>query len=220
MKPFDLILRLFTHIALVPMLLSLSFAACSMAPKKIVDWPAKEGAVINTETGEPIEGAYVIGHWRGSTFGKTVCFHAEGTRSDSEGRFVFPAWRNEDRFNQTSHQYDTTRAYKRGYREDGGKTYRISMVPFIGSREERLEYLRALAGGCHHAGASNRNLYSFYEAIYLEAKSLAVLPAEVKALNSLQYAVASSAVARDDEMDMDIEEFRRLRESYIREYLQ
>jgi hypothetical protein len=176
--------------------------------------------VINTETGEPIEDAYIIGHWIGSTFGQRVCFHAEGARSDSEGRFGFSAWRNEGKFYTTLSQYDTTRAYKPGFTEDGGKTYRIRMVPFAGTREERLEYLRRLAGNCIHGGASNRNMYSYNEAIYREAKSLAVSPAEKIELQILQYSLASSAVARDDEMNMSGEDFPKLREDYIREHLQ
>ena len=62
------------------------------------------GVVVDTDTGEPLAGAYVIGRWRGYVSSHSVCFHAEGTRTDTQGRFVLPAWRNTGPYNNTSHQ--------------------------------------------------------------------------------------------------------------------
>lgn len=163
-----------------------------------VEWPAVEGAVVDEATSEPIAGAIVIGNWSGTGgYSQTVCFHSESARSDNQGRFTLPAWRRP--FRKLSNQQVIVVAYKKGYSlAPGWNRKRILMLPFTGTREERLKDLSDLAANtCSHAGSSKRNLYAFFKAIYLEAKELSVAQKDMENLNYFRYWAAQQAIAQD-----------------------
>jgi hypothetical protein len=194
---------------------------CLLCPKAIEDWPAQQGVVVDADTGEPLAGAYVIGRWRGYVSSHSVCFHAEGTRTDSQGRFVFPAWRNTGPYNTTRYLQYVPGSYQRGYKETSGRVERMQMKRFTGSREERLQYLHRLATGsaCSaQARASNRNLFPFYEAIYREAKELSKTPEEIKDLEWFRYVAASMAIATDTPVTNSTEYEERIN-SYLKDHL-
>jgi len=136
----------------------LAAGCCLLCPKPIEDWPAEGGLVVDADTGEPLAGAYVTGRWEGHAYGESVCFHAESMRTDSDGRFVFPAWHNTGPYNTTHYQQFTDRAYLPGYKDVGGYTYRLEMKRFTGTREERLQHLQDRLPGawCSEAGATER----------------------------------------------------------------
>ncbi len=92
----------------------LGAGCCLLCPKPIEDWPAEGGLVVDADTGAPIPGAYVIGRWKGYVSSQSVCFHAEGRRTDTEGRFELPAWRNTGPFTNTSYQQYSPRCYLGG----------------------------------------------------------------------------------------------------------
>jgi hypothetical protein len=193
---------------------------CLLCPKAIEDWPAEQGMVVDADSGEPLAGAYVIGRWRGYVSSHSVCFYAEGTRTDSEGRFVLPAWRNTGPYNNTRYQQYVPRSYQRGYEETSGRVERMQMKRFTGSREERLKYLEGLMRGsaCDAAGASQRNMLAYYEAIYQEAKEISETPEELKGLEWFQYLVAHVAIS--DKPISSGNEYDALIRSYIKDYLQ
>ena len=192
--------------------------------RSTVEWPGVEGTVVNAETGEPISDAIVIANWYGTGgWSQTTCFHSESARSDNEGRFTLPAWRNEGRFNKLANQYSSARAYKKGYGPDpaGWVNERILMVPFTGTREERLKYLRRLASSsaCDSvAGASLRNLLPLYEAIYQEAKELSNTPEELKDLEWFRYMAADMAIASDTLISSHVEHEAKIN-SYLKDHL-
>ena len=72
----------------------------------------------------------------------------------------------------------------------------MQMKRFTGSREERLQYLEGLMRGsaCGAAGASERNMLPYYEAIYREVKDLSNSPEGQKGIEWFQYMVATIAV--------------------------
>jgi hypothetical protein len=177
----------------------LAAGCCLLCPKPIEDWPAEGGLVVDADTGEPLAGAYVTGRWEGHSRGQSSCFHAESTRTDSEGRFAFPAWRNTGPYNTTHYQQFTDGAYLPGYEDVGGYTYRLKMKRFTGTREERLKYLQDRLPGawCGEAGASERNLLPYFEAIYREARELAQSDAD-PALNYIQFSYEWLALGYDE----------------------
>jgi len=182
---------------------------CLMCPKAVEEWPAEQGVVVDKDTGEPIEGVYVIGHWEGYVGGHNVCFHAEGTRTDAQGRFVFPAWRNTGPYNTTRYQQYAPRPYVRGYKDVGGHITRMEMVRFTGTREERLAYLWKMAGStCNQAGSSKRNLFPFFEAIYLEAKELSKTQEELEKLDKYRYWAAQQAIGVDGDETGSVSEYK------------
>ena len=193
---------------------------CLLCPKAIEDWPAQQGMVVDADTGEPLAGAYVIGRWRGYVSSQSVCFHAEGTRTDSQGRFVLPAWRNTGPYNNTSHQQYYSQAYLPGYEDVGGRTDRLKMKRFTGTREERLQSLERMMSGaaCDAAEASQRNMLPYYEAIYEEAKELSNTPEGPKGLGWFQYMVA--AVAVSDKTSSSWTEYKAMINAYIKDHLQ
>jgi hypothetical protein len=185
---------------LLILVLCLAAASCALGPKKIYDWPQQEGVVIDKETGEPIAGVWVTGRWRGRVMGDTVCFHADATQTDAQGRFVFPAWRNrEGNFESSYDQNFVTNVYKQGYQAVGGHIFRWEMVPFVGSREERLNDLEksVIGSSCMQAGISGKNLYPYYEAVYMEAKSTSHLPEDAERLDWFRKFAATVATSSD-----------------------
>jgi hypothetical protein len=199
------------------------FAAgcCLLCPKAIEDWPAQKGVVVDTDTGEPLAGAYVIGRWRGYVSSHSVCFHAEGTRTDSQGRFVLPAWRNTGPYNNTSHQQYYSQAYFPGYEDVGGRTDRLELKRFTGTREERLQSLTRVATGsaCDpQAGVSVRNLFPLYEAIYQEAKEMSETPEELKELEWFRYIAVDMAIASDTLISSPVEHKAKIN-SYLKDHL-
>lgn len=81
---------------------------------------AGSDVVVDTASGRPIEGVYVIATWAGATFqgvqsGHT-CFKVEVTKTDAAGVFHLPTWSG----NVNPLVFDRRRFfffYKRGYRE-------------------------------------------------------------------------------------------------------
>jgi hypothetical protein len=194
---------------------------CLFCPKAIEDWPAQQGVVVDADTGEPLAGAYVIGRWRGYVSSHSVCFHAEGTRTDSQGRFVLPAWRNTGPYNTTRYQEFSDYSYLPGYESAGGSNERKRLRRFTGTREERLQYLMRVATGsaCDaQAGVSVRNLFPLYEAIYREAKELSETPEELKDLEWFRYMAADMAIASDTLISSPVTH-EALIKSYLKDHL-
>jgi hypothetical protein len=193
---------------------------CLLCPKAIEDWPAQQGVVVDADTGEPLAGAYVIGRWRGYVSSQSVCFHAEGTRTDSQGRFVLPAWRNTGPYNNTRYQEFSDYSYLPGYESAGGSNERMRLRRFAGTREERLQSLERMMRGstCLAAEASERNMLPYYEAIYREVEDLSNSPEGQKGIEWFQYMVARIAVS--DKPFSSGTEHEAMIKAYIKDHLQ
>jgi hypothetical protein len=168
---------------LIALLLMLSvapvFMACARAAT--LSSPALEGKVIEQQTQEPIAGVLVVVLWRGTIgtigHGSTVCHHVETATTDAQGNYRIPAWQKPSPYGDIAHRHPEPTAYKPGFvflRSDKATIY---IKPFIGSRGERLEYLKRTEQSyrpCQSPEAGERNLLPLYRALYAEANSVAV----------------------------------------------
>lgn len=175
--------------------LYLCIVGCSSPRIKI--WPAFEGVVIDAKTKEPLADVYVIERWDANMFHGTACVHVESTQTDANGRFSIPPWRNDSGHNSV-YQWSPF-IHKAGYRSVSTHVSRQEMVPFEGSREEYLAHLKHMlrSSGCDGAGASKRNLYPLYEALYYEAKEHSVKKSEKQELDWFRRMAARMGTATD-----------------------
>jgi hypothetical protein len=167
----------------------LPLAACSSSGS----WSGGvvKGRVLEYRTNKPIPGAIVVVQWEGNASAvvdsQTVCIYVDSTVSDDQGRYKFDAWRKPATFSGVSDIRPEVTAYKAGYGERHrpyvvveGKTY---LVQFIGTHQERLEYLRSFRR--MECGAEENDapkLIPLYKAIYEEARGLAVTKEEQRLL--------------------------------------
>lgn len=145
------------------------------------------GQVLDKETKEPVADAFVVVLWNGQAsslvHSQLVCIHAESARSDSQGNFRVKGWIRLANIMLVSDIEPSIRAYKVGYGEDSRAKKMLYLAPFTGNREARFEFLKRMVSGtsCDSAaGESRKNLFPILEALYREADSLAVTPAERK----------------------------------------
>jgi len=79
-----------------------------------------DGQVLDYDSGQPIEGAIIVGLWKGNLFqiveSKSVCVHAESTVSDANGRYHIDGWAGPS---FALGVYLETSAYKAGYQRVG-----------------------------------------------------------------------------------------------------
>ncbi|MEN8131744.1 MAG: carboxypeptidase-like regulatory domain-containing protein [Pseudomonadota bacterium] len=165
---------------LISLLCLLLIGGCDSAEVK--EWQTKNGQVIDEMTGQGIADAIVVARWKGTAeYSKTVCFHVESATTDKEGHFEIPAWRNETGWRHTEHQHVAITVYKVGY-EDSDKTYKKKSYkegiyyqkPFVGSADERLEYLMRNSSSirCGESGVSEIKLLALEKRIFREAKDI------------------------------------------------
>jgi hypothetical protein len=175
-----------------------------------------EGQVFEAGTHKPIAGTIVIVRWHGTysiPFADTrsSCYHVETATTDAQGHFKTPAWTEKSKGFLFSGDYWVINMYKSGYQEYWPPSFINSdeyhknvrfMEPFKGTREERFEKLQKIAqsSNCNSASNSGQNLYPYYEALYLEAKSLAMSADEHKKLQWFREVAASYAVTGKGDM--------------------
>lgn len=170
-------INLKSPLLLLSLLLGLSaFAAC--ATTFTLSSEPIEGVVREEGTDKPVPEAIVVVRWQGHLgYTGTVCYHAETTTTNAEGKYRIPAWSKPSPYGNISDRTWLSWAHKPGYQYARvQRTKRIDILqPFIGGREERLKYLRRANGAtsCGSAGESEKNLYPLRKAIYEEAKQIA-----------------------------------------------
>ena len=136
-----------------------------------------EGKVIDKSTGKPVGGVIVVVAWQGTSgspaHSQTQCFHVESTVTDENGQYTIPRWFSTPSVMTDIKTYITL--YKIGYQEAEWFSEDIKLlVPFTGTREERLAYLFSIldSTGCG-SRKSYKNLFLLYNALYQEANSIA-----------------------------------------------
>lgn len=187
------------------------------------------GQVLDADTREPIPDVHVIINWEGGEFAlvdtQTVCVYADGTLTDENGKYRFLPWIKSDGFPVGpvgSHIY----VYKPGYeearlrRKQKDDPYLLKHVEE--SRKARFEYLSHIPQrtSCHEGGESQKNLFPLYEAVYYEAKVLAVPGEEKKKLEWFREVAASAAISDDNENDMTLTEYNNLINEFLKDNLQ
>ena len=151
--------------------------------------------------------------------------YADGTLTDENGTYRFPPWIKPDGFPVgpvRSHIY----VYKPGY-EEARLRRKPKDDPYLlkhvqESRKARFEYLSHIPQrtSCHGGGESQKNLFPLYEAVYYEAKVLAVSGEEKKKLEWFREVAASAAISDDNENDMTLTEYNNLINEYLKDNLQ
>ncbi len=173
------------------------------------DWEAIQGDVLDAQTNEPIEDAWVIYHWKGNSTAlvasAVVCYHVESAQTDSNGRFVIPAW-NES-WENSRHIYLTDKSrwykviFKPGYREssrtskeDSYRQHRYYLEQYEAkTREEELDYLQdiirhSICGPRHERKST---LFGFYQTVYRHAVQIGDPEKNKEMLEWIKYELAS-----------------------------
>lgn len=179
--------------AMLLMLAVLPLAACALSGE------AMRGRVLEEGTNKPIPGAIVVVRWEGrvSSFvdSQGVCYHVETATTDEQGNYQTRPWR-QPRDYMISFDHIGVDAYKPGY----GFPSKLSRVkgieylaPFNGTREERLKFLVQMSDStqCDEAGESNMKRLAMEQAIYGEAKSIAITPEDQKSVEILLFGLES-----------------------------
>lgn len=175
-----------TFLALCVILAAL-LASCGILGKK---WGGINGRVLHEIHDDPMEGAIVLGLWKGEVpgnKGKWVCYHVESTTADAKGYFEIPNWREPNSYKHLKNRTIHIVAYKDSYRtseltseivsKKNYTYYLANMLPAEDEeeeRKERLKYLQNLIGksSCDLQGKSRVNLKPMYDAIVVEAEDI------------------------------------------------
>lgn len=159
--------------------LILLMQGCSPLP--IREWPGLEGRVLDAQTEEPIEGAFVVARWIGyGGYSQSQCFHVEVAETDEQGRYRIAPWRNDQDSAILSNQRQSIeRVHAEGYRESQITRERESYRQGVyylekdeGDAEDRLKYLRNAVIGCSSRYGNKDALIAFYKALHHEVAFL------------------------------------------------
>jgi hypothetical protein len=185
-----------------------------------------KGQVLDADTREPIPEVYVAIRWDGvqplfpADF-RTICVHADLTRTNRDGKFSFMPWAKWDSaFPISDIDYHIV-VYKPAYQEilyekgfwiagKAGSPYLLKRSE--ASEEEQLTYLRLIPPrlSCIEGGDSEGNVYPLFEAMYFEAKALSVSAEEKEQLQWFRKVAASAAIASKKSVHMGGSEYDAL----------
>ena len=159
------------------LLSAVMLAGCVSAvpePAKELSGDGWSGRVVDGSTGQPLPGALVWIRW--STFSPghshaETCQHMDVTVTDAEGRFRTPPWRVENPPFAYGRLSRITEVYLRGYgrtREDRGMQSNpdLLMPPWVGTDDERLDFLMGLRMQGRCMGVADRGADAFAVKIY------------------------------------------------------
>jgi hypothetical protein len=159
------LLRLALLLCLLP------FGACTTLGGAI------DGVVVDTSTGKPLRGAFVIAQWtrKGSDgYGsRSSCPHLEVVQADAQGRYRIP----EVSVDVTHGSDRWVFGYLQGYANDlpaSDDEKRVAMKPFKGTADERLTSYRTYGylGVCVAPEQRLQKLKPLFQAIDEESKTL------------------------------------------------
>ncbi|MFZ5619388.1 MAG: carboxypeptidase-like regulatory domain-containing protein [Pseudomonadota bacterium] len=170
--------------------------ACTATPVR--DWPAQEGRVLDAQTGQPIEGAFVVMRWIGyGGYSQSQCFHVDVAETDAQGRFHIPEWRNDQRSATLVDQLRNVdvvhkpgyRLAERTYREQSQKQGVWYLHADRRSVEDRLEYLLHVLDvtRCGAQDKSDMSLLRLYRSLYEEGGEIAATAQEKDQVDTLRY---------------------------------
>ena len=145
-----------------------------LGPYRVSGGPLS-GQILENQDRQPLAEAIVLARWKGDESHSTVCFHVASTTTDTEGRYLIPAWKKKHKFGSSNNQRVYITPYKAGYRWAGTKINdetRI-LLPDARPSEQRLQYLLKTLPGCGSEDESEKNLIPIRKAIYEEVNSLA-----------------------------------------------
>ena len=142
---------------------------------------AFEGTVIESVTGKPIAGAYVIAEWTHNGHNivgtNTTCPRVEVVMTDANGRYKIPTVFISSFFGTYRSVYAFKAGLKNVPRLNENEDWRaVRMVPFEGTADKRLASYNGYAylTGCGKEEEYTPKLIPLFRAIYDEAKTLVV----------------------------------------------
>lgn len=184
LKLEEFIFRITTWFLVTILLLPLS--ACGLSGETI------SVQVVDISTGKPVPNAVVVVRWKGHVSAivdsQTVCVHVLSAITDEQGNSRFQSWRKPSKIGPVFDLHSVVTVHKAGYQwPNPYGVVRDQLVPFTGTREERLRYLRRVYSGtgCHSAGESEENLSLLLKTLYNEAKGIAKTDADKKIVEDL-----------------------------------
>ncbi len=169
---------------------------CSTMAKS---WPAYQGTIIDKDTRSPLSDTVVLASWLGaySSFlghGGVACFYMASAKTDDNGRYVLPAWKNEkERGKGTEYQTVTLHVYRAGYEyqyvhEKVSTDMEIKLKPFDGSKKDIYENWGKMEvwTRCSGAGESGKARYLFLHAMYEEGMNIANSDEEIRKVKRIE----------------------------------
>ncbi len=171
------------------------------------NWEAIQGNVLDAQTNESIEDAWVIYHWKGNSTAlvasAVVCYHVESAQTDSNGRFVIPAWNESLQNSRHIYLTDKSRWYKvifkPGYREssrtskeDSYRQHRYYLEKYEAkTREDELWYLLRVIRQSQCGSPHNMRIaiQEMIVSIYLHATQIAKTTEEQEIIDEMEVTI-------------------------------
>jgi hypothetical protein len=160
---------------------------------------ASSDRVIDSTTGKPIPGVYVIATWRGQAFAgvesQGVCYNVAATQTDASGEFHLPSWSGN--FNPLiSHRLRFYQFYKPGYRGPTDQLQTEGPFELTPDHSPPPARMRAIvnqmgAAACGTEEQRKAVVLPYFRAVYAELVDLAPHPdkAEQRLLNDTLFRV-------------------------------
>jgi hypothetical protein len=179
----------------------ISTTACVSGPR---DWPSVHGVVLDKDTNEPVEGAFIITNWGGAVprlvQRESVCYRIDIGTSDKQGKFTVPFWL--EGINTVAEEERHIRIYKSGMTPETWPNYPQGLRSYYmqkdsRSRLDRLNFILAMY--VNHSGCNSDDsdddlefmLIQMYREVYSESVGLAGTDAEKEVLKQIRYWIAS-----------------------------
>ncbi|MFV2057118.1 MAG: hypothetical protein ACC707_11670 [Thiohalomonadales bacterium] len=192
-----------TFFTLLILLIVLTSTGCAFVSLK--NWFEANGQVIYLDNTQPVPNALIAAVWRGKNMdtenGDPICYHVETTRTDNDGAFKIPAWKEYFEYGNISEKKLFVVIYKPGFwtqqtlllapSDSQVRKYRIESISDQNRQtvsKYRLRYLQKIVGltSCNITGANRPKLQELYTAILAEAEDIAQTPKDKKIVESLR----------------------------------
>jgi len=201
----------------------LPLVGCDGAPSTLFG-KRIDGIVLDSDTGQPVSGAYVTYRWEGEAMGgalsghnsPVICYHAAAAVTDAQGRFHIDPWEKKPTY-KTMNEEPYAEVYARGYaptqaifaegprrapRDHPNDVIRVKKSSATG--DARLAELNdATRRDCVHGGDSERMLYPMLKAAFEEARDIATTPKQKHDLVVFRQRAARAYIAPDPTINGD-----------------
>lgn len=168
------------------------------------NWGEKNGQLLHGSSGKPISSTTVMAMWKGYVkkggVKTPLCYHIETTKTNKQGEFSIPAWKETAKSRNIRYKSATLAFYKSGFWTEKveyeqpkapGKIFYIEPASKENKQQKskhRLRYLQQLVGttGCDLQGNGRSKLTHVYKQILREAKRIAKTTRDKKQVSSLK----------------------------------
>jgi hypothetical protein len=192
-----------TLLILLIIIFILSTSGCALVSLK--NWFEQDGKILYEDNGQPVPNAIVAAVWRGKNSDAedagTICYHVETTRSDNDGKFRIPGWREYFEFSKITDKEVSFVIYKPGFwspeallKVPAGTKPGVYKLQSLSKENRqtnskfRLKYLQKLVGltSCNITSVDRPKLEDLYAGILSEAEDVASTAIDKKIVKSLR----------------------------------